>query len=123
MIITRILEKLFGLQAEEVQLCESCETLKSQLAITNEQNRQLLRSLLELTNPKPAAPVETKEIQPITNKYVPWRVRQQMLEEADRAKAAIIRRREDEIADIKKQSEIIKIEELEQELGVNNAGL
>jgi|SRR5215471_2394903 len=71
------------------KVCQSCETLKQQLEIANYEKQQLLNRLLE----KPAPTVERTEAPvPVTRPtMLPWRVRQQMLEKEDRAKAKALR--------------------------------
>ena len=97
------------------EICESCETLKMQLAIANDEKRQLLERILE----KPEIPVDKPpEItRPIV---VPWAVKKQMLEREDRAKAAtILRQKEDErLAKeaMKKDEPVASIAEFEKEL-------
>lgn len=90
---------------QEEKLCESCETLRAQLEIANFEKKQLLDTILSFTKPV----VEMAETSPIkidaiVPKTVPWNVRRQMLENEDRAKAAILKKNAD----------------LEKELGVEN---
>ncbi len=77
-------------QAREDALCDSCEVLKEQLAAERYNNKELLRAVLEQNAPKQVI-VNTEAQIPIQPKSVPWRVRQQMLEEEDRAKAKLMR--------------------------------
>lgn len=98
------------LERQEKKICQSCETLTMQLALSNNEKERLLNKLLE----KPSEPVHT-EAPEITHKLnVPWKVRQQMLEAEDRKKAQLMR-------DAPKSQVIMKtetIENLEKELGV-----
>lgn len=74
------------------KVCESCETLKSQLATIGHEKQLLLNRLLE----KPEKEVERTIAPPMQHVMpraaMPWRVRKEMLEredrEAVRAKAA-----------------------------------
>jgi len=67
--------------------------------------------LLAINQPsEPRTEVEQKEFKPITS-HVPFRVRQQMLEQEDRVKAAIL----------KDKAEENLTEELESKLGIENA--
>jgi uncharacterized Zn finger protein (UPF0148 family) len=74
-------------ERDNSRVCPSCETLKMQLEISNNEKRQLLERILE----KPA--LESKpELREVTRPVnVPWRVRQQMLEAEDREKARLMR--------------------------------
>lgn len=99
----------------EASYCESCETLKMQLAITNEEKKQLLNRILE--KPEPEAVVDTRDLKPIMPAHMSWSARRQMLEAEDRAKAKVLRDNPAlRVAD-KTASEVT---ELEKELGVNN---
>lgn len=86
------------------KICQSCETLKTQLDISNFEKKQLLERLLNPIQPEKPEPVE---YEPIPNKNVPWNVRRQMLEAEDREKAKLMRA-------APKSTEI-----LEKELGIN----
>lgn len=71
-------------------------------------NRELTQSVINQTNkPEPIIEKSSGELKPISPSYIPWRVRQQMLQQEDRVKARII-----------KQS----TEELETAVGLENAG-
>ncbi len=69
------------------KVCESCETLKSQLATVNHEKQLLLNRIME----KPEIVPERTIAPPMQNVgprlHTPWRVRQQMLEAEDRAAA------------------------------------
>lgn len=104
-MIKEIMYKLFRIEKEP---CASCETLRSQLEITNYEKRQMLETILSFTKPPEVRLPETKEIEPITPKTVPWVVRKQMLETEDRERARIMKQKQEEI------------EELEKAVGVNN---
>jgi hypothetical protein len=70
-------------------VCSSCETLKMQLAIANDEKAQLLSRLLE----KPAQPLHQTP-PPITRArtpaMLPWPARRQLLENEDRKKAELM---------------------------------
>lgn len=75
-------------ERRERKVCDSCETLRQELAYERHEKEILLSRLLE----KPESPKE--ESKPVMNTRptaVPWRVRQQMLEQEDRAKAKLMR--------------------------------
>ncbi len=79
-------ERKASLLKQQTQ-CESCETLKHQLEVSNFEKKQLLDRLLE----KPA-PEVIKEPVPITRPHnIPWNVRRQILEQEDREKARLLR--------------------------------
>jgi hypothetical protein len=72
----------------ETRVCESCETLKRQLEIRNHEYELLLNRFLE----KPAPVVEDKTPVALTSpRHIPWRIRQQELEAADRQRAALLK--------------------------------
>lgn len=101
-MIRQLLYKWFGLTEEP---CETCEILREQLAKSDAERRELLTRLLAKETPEPS-PIEEKEFEPIRPQFIPWRVRQQMLEAEDRKKAQLMN-------DKKKE-----IDELEKELGI-----
>lgn len=107
---TRSLELKTAVKQEEI-ICQSCETLKSQLEIANYEKRQLLSRLLE----KPE-PIEERltapEPQAMRPRAVPWHVKKQMLETEDREKARAMREAP------KPDSEKANVDELERELKV-----
>jgi hypothetical protein len=101
-MVKRLIEKIFGLEPDT---CPICEVLREQLANCERERRELLQRALA-----PAQiPVEVEskeEYKPITPQFIPWRVKQQMLEAEDRKQAELLRKKAQEIA------------ELEHELGV-----
>ena len=92
----------------EIQVCQSCETLKQQLEIVNYEKRELLNKLIR--EPEPLAQPDFSQMRP---KAVPWNVRRQELEAEDRRKAQIIREKEKELKSIS------NVDDLEKELGVS----
>jgi hypothetical protein len=101
-IVTQLFYKWFGLSEP---VCETCEVLRDSLARSEAERKELLHRLLE---PKQAEPLikQDEEFVPVTPKFVPWRVRQQMLEQEDKKKAQLLKDRE------------VEIGKLETELGV-----
>lgn len=94
-----LLYKWFGLSELP---CNTCEVLRAQLDESNRERRELLNRLLEKDKPEPlTTPIE--EFKPIGKQFVPWRVRQQMLEEEDRKKAQLMRDKAAEIANLEKE--------------------
>ena len=102
-MISELLRKWFGL---DNPICETCEVLRSQLDESNRERKELLHKLLTKDQAEPL-PVDKEEIQPIKPQFIPWRIRQQMLEAEDRKKAQLMK---DRVAD------------LEKDLGVENHG-
>lgn len=105
-ITKELLRKWFGLEAE---VCPVCEVLREQLVNSERERRELLQRAL-VPSPEPLVPTEKEVFQPIRPQFVPWRVRQQILEAEDRKKAQILKDKETELKDIEK---------LEKELEVN----
>jgi hypothetical protein len=73
-------------EVKEVEICQSCETLREQLSLERQTNSKLMDRLLE----KPEKPVDTPPVmntRPLLNRHTPWRVRQQLLETEDRERA------------------------------------
>lgn len=88
--------------------CATCEVLRERLDESNRERKELLHRLLDKANPEPVVP-EKEELEPIKPQFIPWRVRQQMLEAEDRKKAQLMK------------DKTAEIEKLEKELGVANA--
>ena len=102
-MIKELFRKWFGLPDPT---CATCEVLREQLTMSERERRELLGKLLEKDKPEPLVPPATDEMRAITPQFIPWRVKQQMLEAEDRKRAELMRGKVKEIA------------ELEQELGV-----
>ena len=98
-MLKKLLYKWFGLSDDP---CESCDILREQLLKSDSERRDLLHRLLDKEKPEPPS-TEKEEHIPVGPQFTPWRVRQQMLEEEDRAKARIIKDRTKEIADLEKE--------------------
>jgi hypothetical protein len=109
-VIKLLLYKWFGLEDFP---CESCETLKMQLDIANHERRQLLETIIGFTKP---AVVEVDQnpriIQPILPRTVPWRMRQQKLEENDRLTAETLKKKQQDIDALEKE---VGVEEKKEE--------
>jgi len=98
-VIKRLFEKWFGLSPD---VCETCEILRFQLEESNRERKDLLHRLLDKEEPKPPQ-IADEEMKPIPSQFVPWRVRQQMLEAEDRQKARLLNDKAKEIADLEKE--------------------
>ena len=103
-MISQLLRKWFNLP---VQSCQSCEILRDQLEKVERDRSELLSRLLDKPKAEPL-PEKTEEYKSIQPAFVPWRVRQQMLEQEDRKSAQLTRDRKQEI------------DELEKSLGIAN---
>lgn len=101
-MIKALLYKWFGISDPP---CETCEVLREQLVNSERERKELLHRLLEKDKPEPLLQ-DTEEFRPITPSFVPWRVRQQMLEDEDRVKAKLMRDKGKEIAELEKELEI-----------------
>jgi len=107
----------FKERKRELTYCESCETLKTQLALVNQANRDLLDRIL--TPPViEDKPVDTRNLIPITSKHMNWKVRQQMLEAEDRAKLRALEANKATTTADSNQGKPLTVEDIEKELGV-----
>lgn len=93
----------------ETKVCDSCEVLKLQLSIMNQNNKELMNRILERPEVEDKSDVENKYV-PINKHEVPFRVRREMLEREDRAKAKSLK--------LAAKPDSSQIEELEKELGI-----
>jgi len=76
-----------------------------QLAESNAERKELLHRLLDKDKPEPPQ-LESEAPRPMTPQHLPWRVRQQMLEQEDRVKAKLIKDRSVEIEKLEQEMEI-----------------
>ena len=104
-MIKELLYKWFRLTPPS---CLTCEVLRDQLDKSEGERRELLARLLEKDKPEPSH-AHVEEPKAITPQFIPWRVKQQMLEAEDRQRAKLMKDRTKEI------------EELEKEMGVSDA--
>ncbi len=101
-MVKEILFKWFGV---ETPPCATCEVLQRELERAHEEKKHLLDTIL--IKPKEVqSEMPSKEV--LQPRNIPWRVRQQMLESEDRAKADILRRQQE-------------TEELEKRMAIGNA--
>ena len=105
-MIGQLFRKWFGLPLDP---CAACEILSTQLAASERERKELLTRLLDKDKSEPPSK-EFEQIKPVGVQHIPWRVRQQMLEEADREKSRLMKAKKEEMAPA--------IEALEQELGL-----
>jgi hypothetical protein len=97
----------------EPKICETCEILKMELAKAQEREKRLLDKILDVPKVEDAPP---RTPIPIPRNQLPWSARKQILEEEDRQRARAMREAPKPI-EAKGQT----VEELEKELGVENA--
>lgn len=93
-----LLAKWFGLDIS----CSTCEVLKEQLSIERQFNQVLLARVLDGNKPE-SPPAVLEEYKPIKPQFVPWRMRQQMLEAEDRKAAELMKKRANEISELEKE--------------------
>jgi len=102
-MVSELLRKLFGLTPVS---CLTCEVLRDQLDKSEGERRDLLARLLEKDKPELPAQQPAEPNVPITPQHIPWRVKQQMLEQEDRQTARLMRDKAREIADLEKELHI-----------------
>lgn len=94
-------------------ICDSCETLKMQLAIANDEKKSLLNRLLE--KPEKEVTTDITELKAVLpNRHLNWNAKRQALEASDRKAAQILKERTAEI-------NRIPTEDLEKELDIASA--
>lgn len=107
-MIKELLYKWFKLEEKP---CESCETLKMQLAISNREKEQLLNTILAYSQPKAAEVPVTVNYDKLTPRPMTWNVRRALLEAEDAKTAQLM-------AEQRRQA--VEIAKLEKEVGVAN---
>jgi len=123
----RLLIHLLGIK--DYSICESCETLRQQLAISNSEKKELTEALVSIVKPPQQVTIPHQEFKPARPGGMLWSRRKAALEEADRAKARASRdgspivAHPDKITDIGKDRVDIgndkqEVEDLEHDLGV-----
>ena len=101
----------------ELKYCESCETLKLQLSISNEDRERLLDVLIKKPDGDNAKPqIDISQFKPLPTQHLGWAAKRQMLEAEDRAKARAIRDNK-ELASVSNKP--MSVEEIEKEIGVS----
>lgn len=88
----------------EIPPCETCEVLKMELALAHNQNEKLLNSIIQV----PEKVSDTSIQMPLMPKHIPWAVKKQELERADRLKAQELREAftKTETEDLEKELEV-----------------
>jgi len=100
------------IECENEMICQSCETLKEQLALSNNEKQKLLELVLD-KNRTPETHIEEIDYEKLKPKQTSWNARRQLLEAEDREAAKIIR---------EKSKEQKEVDKLEKELGIASAG-
>lgn len=100
-MISTLFRKWFGLPL--VPACSSCDILRDQLDKSEVERRDLLHKLLDRGVAEPAQTISVEEMQPIKPQFVPWRVKQQMLEQEDARAAQLMREKAKEISQLEKE--------------------
>lgn len=120
MFILRWYKEYLDIKAEyakskiDLQFCESCETLKLQLSIANEEKKQLLSKLIDKPEPVEVN-TDTPSLKPVLpGNSTSWQVRRQALEREDRAQAKLLHHKKGENARAS-----LTVPEIEKELEVN----
>lgn len=114
---------LMFLLGKEYETCKSCETLKLQLKLANEEKERLTETLLGLIQPKlfEAPPQEIQNFKPVA---LTWSRRKAELEMQDRIKASAMnspyRAKPDDTLNKINENKPQTVEEIEKELGVAN---
>ena len=97
----------------EYRVCESCETLKMQLAIANQEKKDLLNRLLNPTNSLEPPTTEIPRAIPPT-RHLSWNTRRQILEREDREAAKMLAQNKESNERVVKTD----VDELEREMNI-----
>lgn len=98
---------------ERISVCLACEVFKVELANARRENERLLNHVL---SPQPQSAQVTHEPTEPIRRHLPWKVKQQELEAADRKEAARI------LTEFKNKVNPAKTEELEKTMGIKADG-
>ena len=101
-MIKQLMYKWFGLSDKP---CETCEILRESLYKSEAERKELLYRLLDKDKTEPPS-IEQEELKPIQPQFIPWRVKQQMLEAEDRKKAQLMRDKAKEIEELEKELKV-----------------
>ncbi len=113
----RFIMYLFG---KEYENCKSCEILKKQLEFSNSEKRELLETLTRLVAPAPVAVAQSIKLENVKTYQGTFTRRRQALErEAARAKE--LKQSSPFIAKPDAPVTVKSVEDLEKELGVEDA--
>ena len=110
-----------------INVCQSCENLKMQLAVANQRVDNLINKLTEKFEELPLTGKQQEPPRIIqTGRHIPFNVTRQRLETESKLKAQELRQEADAKArsarpDSKLESKVEEIKELETELGISDA--
>lgn len=102
-----------AIERQEKKVCSSCNILKQLLEAEKFENRQLIESILALTQPKVEVVQELTK-QELKPNVMNWPARRRILEQEDRIKAAVEKKAKETIVpdksleELEKQMEIVK---------------
>jgi len=85
---------------KEAKYCHSCDTLKQLLDTEIREKERLLQIIIDRNTEKVEPKIDTREMKPLGRPYIPHRVRTQMLEAEDRAKAEVLNKLEKEVLEV-----------------------
>ena len=109
------------LNIRDYEECKSCETLKQQLALVNEERERLTSTILNLVKPQ-VIPQQVTQTAPLVQSVSTFSRRRQELEKAERTKERIVKTSPliAKVEDVKLSSglDVNSVEELEKELGL-----
>jgi len=88
---------------ERKQVCASCEVLRVELGKERREKEMLLQHVLTPTPKEEEIRIAPEPQVPVKAQHVPWRVRQQMLENDSREKARIMKEFQQKDSEIRSQ--------------------
>jgi hypothetical protein len=97
-----------ALERQDNRICQSCETLKTEVARLTADNERLLNNIIEKNTISKTSGETPVMLKPPSS--IPWNLKRQILEREDRERAKLMK-------EAPKASET-RIEDLEQELGI-----
>jgi len=109
------------LNIRDYEGCKSCETLKQQLALVNEERERLTSTILNLVKPQ-VIPQQVTQTAPLVQSVSTFSRRRAELEKSERTKERIVKTSPliAKVEDVKLSSglDVNSVEELEKELGL-----
>ncbi len=82
-------------QIQNEMICQNCEYLKNQIEIERQFNKVLFDKLTLVKTETTPVP---ETVGPATPRFIPWRIRKQMLEAEDKVAAQKMRDKQEELA-------------------------
>lgn len=90
-------------ELRENRICNSCETLRNQLADSNAERIRLFELIIKKETPDNQSVPYTEPLKPTTSRFTPWSTRKQILETEDKEKARILRQHSASVEDLEKE--------------------